>query len=388
MSAEVVVRKVESPADFKTLVEFPWKIYKDDPNWVPPLLSVRRHLLDRTKNVSWEYLQGEIFIAWRGTEAVGTIAAFVNPRHNDVWDEQIGFFGCFETINDQTVATALLQAAADHLRSMGPYTAMRGPATFTCNDEGWGLLIENFSRPSVQVAYNPPYYQTLIDGANLGLVKVMDLLSYYLDEEAILRENGQMPSKITRIVNKAMERHQITVRKPEIKNLRQELASLREIYVSGWEKNWGNVPPTDKEMDQLFNDLKDYVDPELGLFVYVRGQLAGFFLALPDMNEVLQRAYPRPEEPEIFTLVKALWHWKLAPKITWQRCLLAGVKPEFRKLGVDAVCFLKYFEHTINGKYKKIDASWVLETNDAISLLAKEFNAKVYKRHRMYQTNL
>lgn len=388
MDSSLTVRKVENAADHKVMVEFPWTLYKNDPNWVPSLVSTRRRLFDKTRNPSWEYLRGDYFVAWRDGQPVGTIAAFVNPRHNEVWDEHTGFFGAFECIEDQAVATALLNTAADHLRGMGGLTHMRGPATFTCNDEGWGILVENFSTPVLLMPYNPPHYERLLLNSGVGLAQVMDFLSYYCDPDIILSDGGEINRKFVRVVNKVMERYQITIRNPDPKNLKEELRLLRQVYEAAWQKNWGNVPPSDHEIDHLFEDLKDFFDPELALFVYVRGQLAGFFLGLPDMNQVLKRAYPSPRTPEVITLLKALWHWKIRPKITWQRCLLFGVKPEFRRMGVDAVCFLKYFEQTLKGRFPHIDAGWVLEPNRDVRQLAEEAGARLYKRYRMFQSPL
>ncbi len=379
----VVVRKVENSADLKTFTEFPWTVYKGDPNWVPDLLSMRRKLLDKKKNPSWEYLAGDYFVAWRGERPVGTIAAFINHRHNECWNEKIGWFGLFECFNDQEVATALLSTAADWVKAAGPYTAVRGPAQFTCNDP-WGILVENFSRPVLLMPYNHPYYQTLIENSGPGYAKIMDLYSWYTNPEMI-QANLQ---KLVRVTEKAKKRNKITVRKPDPKRLKEELQLLREIYEVGWEKNWGNVPPTQREMDALFTDLKDYFDPNLARFGEVEGKPVGFMLALPDMNEVLQRAYPRPGEPEIWTMLKALWHWKIRPKIKGQRILLLGIKPEYRRMGVDAAMNLDFVMEGLRYKYWDTDAGWILETNQPMNQFMITFQGKLYKRYRLYQKPL
>ncbi len=385
-SSAVSVRKVESSQDSKTFLEFPWTIYKDDPNWVPPLVSMRKKLLDKTKNPSWEYLSGDYFIAWRGDQPVGTIAAFVNHRHNETWKEQIGWFGFFESIDDQDVANALLKAAADHVRSMGNHTAIRGPAQFTMNDE-CALLIENFSQPVLLMPYNHAYYQKLIEQSGLHYDKCMDLYSWYSNPDLIQSEGG-LPAKLVRVVEKIKTKNKVTVRKPDAKRLREELQLLREIWTSAWAQNWGNVAPTDHEMDHLFKDLKDYFDPELCRFGLVDGETAGFLLAMPDMNQVLKLAYPRPGEPEIWTLLKLLWHWKVRNVIKGQRILLMGVKPEYRMLGVDSAMNLAFFEQGIHNKYYDTDAGWVLETNQPMNQLSVAFHAKLYKRYRIYQKSL
>ncbi|MFN8420472.1 MAG: hypothetical protein U0528_14710 [Anaerolineae bacterium] len=386
--AAVTVRKVESASELKTFVEFPWTIYKDDPNWVPPLVSQWRTLFDKEKNPSWEYLQGDYFIAWQGSQPVGTVAGFINPRHNQTWDENVGWFGAFECINDQEVANALLNTAADYVRTRANSSILRGPATFTCNDQQWGLLIDNFSEPVLLMPYNRPYYQQLIENSGLGLNKVMDLFSFFCDARRIPIDHAEVLGRYKRVTQRSMERHQITLRKPVASKLKQELALLRDVYEQAWERNWGNVPPTDHEMDHLFTDLKDYFDPELAVFAYVKGELAGFFFSLPDMNEVLKRADPNPSTPELITLLRALWHWKIRPVMTRQRCLLLGVKPQYRGLGVDVAMFLNYFDQSTNSSYPLIDAGWVLETNEALIKLLTGVSAQAYKKYRIYQTAL
>src|SRR5687767_12794606 len=124
----VEVRRVDSKADFETFFRFPWKLYPEKyPCWVSELPSMRRETLDRKHHAAWEYMEGDYFVAWRGEESVGTIAAFVNHRHNQIHEENIGFFGFFESIEDETVAHALLKTADDYLRDKG-VTAVRGPA--------------------------------------------------------------------------------------------------------------------------------------------------------------------------------------------------------------------------------------------------------------------
>lgn len=386
MAEALTVRKVENARDFKAFFEFPWTVYKNDPNWVPPLLSQRRHLLDKKKNPSWKYLTGDYFVAWRGNQAVGTIAAFINHRHNETWEEKMGWFGCFEVLEDQEAATALLRTAAEHVRSLGA-EAIRGPASFTLNDE-CGLLIDNFEPPLVLMPYNHPYYKTLIECSGLGYEKVMDTISFFTGPGEYLDASGQFPEKLLRVVRKTKERAGIVTRQADVKRLKEELALLREIYQSAWEKNWGFVPPTDHEMDDLFANLRQYFDARLGTFATVNGELAGFIMALPDMNQVLHRAYPRPGTPEIWTLLKALWHWKIRPKITRQRVMLMGVKPQFRRKGVDAALFLAHLELSKDTPFPPIDAGWILEINDAAKTLAKTFGAYTYKQYRFFQKAL
>ena len=128
MTAPLSIRKVDSKADFKTLITFPWTLYKDDPYWVPPMMSMQRHKFNQQKSSSWKHMTGEYFIAWRGDRPIGTIAGFVNHRHNEFHEENIGFFGAFEVFDDQEAAHALLNTAVEVVRSQG-CDAIRGPAS-------------------------------------------------------------------------------------------------------------------------------------------------------------------------------------------------------------------------------------------------------------------
>ncbi len=399
---DVVVRKVENDRDFKhgdmkVFFEFPWTVYKDDPNWVPPLLSGRKKLLDKAYNPAWEYIDGSYFLAWRGDQPIGTIAAFVNKRHNEVWHENIGWFGWFECFDDQEAATALLTTASTYLKGMG-FDAMRGPANFSLNDE-CGLLIDNskeFPRPAILMPYNPPYYQRLIDNSGLGFAKIMDLESWYSNPILLGGPTGKVvPEKLVRIVAKTKEKRDITVRSSNLKTLKGDLKLLRDVFAAAWEKNWGAVPPTDKELDHLFDDLKDYFEPHLARFAEVDGKIAAFIIGLPDMNEVLYKAYARPGTPELITMIKAAWYWKILPiftgkqTITGQRVLLYGTKPEFRGIGVDAAIILDLFQGLLgNQKYYNTDNGWFLETNLPMLQLAKTMKAQPYKRYRIYQRQL
>src|SRR5579859_4196687 len=350
----VTVRKVEDDLNFRSgdmrvFFEFPWTVYKNDPNWVPPLLSFRRNLLDKTKGALWEYLEAEYYIAWRGDQPVGTIAAFVNNLHNKTWDEKLSWFGFFECFDDQEAATALLQAAVDYGIRRG-MTAMRGPANFTTNDE-CALLIENFEPPLILMPYNPPYYQKLIESSGLGLTKVMDLESWHATPEIVRGAVGdEITQKLKRVIEKTKKRYNVTIRVQTLKTLKQDLKALQEVYKVAWEKNWGAIPATEKEVENLFRDLKDYYDPTLAVLAEVNGELVAFGLGLPDMNQLLHKVYPNPRTPEFITLLKALWYWKIRPRLTGKhvivrdRTMLFGIKPQYRLKGVDAALLLTIFE--------------------------------------------
>jgi GNAT superfamily N-acetyltransferase len=374
------VRKVENASDFQAFFEFPWHLYKNDPNWVPPLLSMRRDLLDKKKNPSWEYMEGDYFAAWRGGEIVGTITALVNHRHNEFHQEHIGWFGTFEVYDDQEAASALLETAADWVKSR-KYDAIRGPQSFTTHEE-CGVLVDGFSRPVLLMPYNPPYYQKLVEGA--GFTKAMDIYSFHLSRQGALEH--ATADRLERLTKAVMKRNKITVRPIDGKKLNTEFKLFKEIYNAAWDKNWGFVPMTEKELDALVKSLGDFFDPDKAFFAEVEGEPAGFVLGIPDFNQVLQKAFPRPGEIELFTLLKALWHWKIRPVISWARIPLLGVKQQYRTKGVDAVLYYYVLTALMNDpKIQHSDSGWILEANKDMVSIATSFGSDIYKTHRFYE---
>ncbi|GAB4442694.1 MAG: GNAT family N-acetyltransferase [Anaerolineae bacterium] len=377
----VTVRPVVSDADLKTLIAFPWALYADDPLWVPPLVSQRRFAFDREHNPIFDYVDADCFIAWRGGRPVGTVAAAINHRHNDFHNERIGFFGHFDVYEDPEAADALLNTAIDWVRARG-MTAIRGPLSLTVNDDSAGCLIEGFDTPRMLLmGHNPPYYARLIEAA--GFAKEMDLLAWRGDARVIAASDGF--NRMRRIAEKQAQRRNITIRRGDVRRMEEEIRLLQQVYQESWADNWGYVPPTEREIDHLVKDLKQFYDDRLGFFAEKGGETVGFILLLPNLNQVLWRAYPRPGVPEPITLLKALWHWKVRPKIDAVRVLLLGVRAAYRGQGVDALLMSHAFNATVSAGYRWGEASWILENNDAMNSILDVLGFEVYKRYRVYQ---
>ena len=378
----VQIRKIDSQADFKSFFEFPWKLYQNDPNWTPPLLSMRRDQLDKKKNPAWEYMEGDYFGAFRDGQLVGTIAAYINHRHNEFNHEHIGWFGAFEVYDDAEAATALLNTAADWVKAKG-YEIMRGPQTFTTHEET-GLLVDGFTRPILLMPYNMDYYEKLILGA--GLNAVMDTYSFYLSREDV--NTSGLDERLGRITQSIMKRNKVTIRQIDRKNLKKEFELFKELYNAAWEKNWSFVPMTETELDALVKSLGQFFDPDLAFFGYVDGEPVGFIMAIPDFNQVLLKAYAKPGTPELITLLKAAYYWKINPVMDWARVPLMGVKEAWRSKGVDAVMYYYALDAMLKGRYQHSDAGWILSTNQSMVSIAKNFGSKIYKTYRYYEKAL
>lgn len=326
-------------------------------------------------------MEGEYFAAWQSGQMVGTIAAFINHEHNRYHDENIGFFGIFESIDDAAIAKSLLDAAADWVRSRGA-DAIRGPANFTTNEE-CGLLVDNFSQPVIMMPYNPPYYGALVEGA--GFEKVMDVHCIYQDRETI--ESTNSLERLERLVKRASERSGIIVRNMNARDKKTEFERFREIYNAAWEKNWGFIPMNDEELQALVADLGMLVESDLAFFAEIADEPVGFALTIPNFNEALSRAYPRPGVPEIWTMAQVAWHWKVRKSIRGVRMPLMGVKKEHRNKGVELAMLLEVMKALLPSRYDYLDSGWILETNPLIKI-SLSLGGKIYKTHRFYQKSL
>lgn len=375
----LTICKVETPADFKALLDFPWTVYKDDPNWVPLLKSMRRDMLDKKRNPAWEYMEGDYFLAKRGDQVVGTIAAFINRRHNEFHGENVGWFGAFDVLNDSEAAATLLNTAVEWVKAKG-CDAILGPQTLTTHEEV-GLLVEGFTPPVLLMPYHPTYYRDFIEAADF--TKSMDLHSFYYDWD-MLRED-KLEDRFERITERIFKRSNLKIRSINRKNLRADFELFKEIYNKAWAENWGFVPMTEKELDALIEGLGMIFDPDLACFAEVDGEVVGFLLVVPDFNQVLHKAYPRPNVPEVFTLLKALWHWKIRPSITMVRTPLMGVVAEHRSKGFDLAMHYHVMKILRQKGYQSVDCGWILETNHDMEGVMRGFGMKQYKTHRLYQ---
>ncbi|MDE2748363.1 MAG: N-acetyltransferase [Chloroflexota bacterium] len=375
------IRPLANRREFEDFFSFPWRHYADDANWVPPLLSMRRQLLDKAKHPAWKYMDGEYFAAWRAGEIVGTVAAFINHAHNRYHAENIGFFGLFESIDDPTVAAGLLDRAAAWVRARGA-EAIRGPASFTTNEE-CGLLVDNFSQPVIMMPYNPPYYAPLVESA--GFEKVMDMHCIYQDRATI--ESNNTLERLERLVKRASERSGIIVRSMKARDKSAEFERFREIYNAAWEKNWGFIPMNDEELEALVKDLGMLVEPDLAFFAEIEGEAIGFALTIPNFNEALRRAYPRPGLPEPLTMAQVAWHWKIRRLIRGVRMPLMGVKQEHRNKGVELAMLLEVMKALLPSRYDYLDSGWILESNPLVKI-SLSLGGQIYKTHRFYQKAL
>jgi GNAT superfamily N-acetyltransferase len=380
--SEIEFSTVQTEDELKDFIRFPHKVYRDDPYWVPPLMSERLDFLSKDRNPFFQHGRVEYFLARKGGEIVGTIAAISNDRYNEYQKVNVGFFGFFEVIDDPEVARALLQKAEDWVRNAG-HASIIGPAMFSTNDEV-GLLVDGFDdAPRILMTYNPPRYEGYILDA--GYQKAKDLWAYRNDIPDFIKH---IPPKLSRVTERVKDRRNLTIRPVNMKHFDAEVERLKPIYNSSWSRNWGFVPFTDGEINQLAANLKMLIDPDLVLMVEYEGELVGFSLTVPDLSQALRLAHPGPKTPELWTMLKLLWHWKVLRNIDWIRVIALGVLPEYRGLGVDAMLYLETAKNAARKGYKWAESSWILEDNAMMNRAIQLMGGEVYKTYRMYEKRL
>lgn len=380
MSSGVVVRPARTAADLRRFIDLPYRLHRGDPQWVPPLRMDMRTLLSRQKNPFFQHADAEYFLAERETagdggrqrERAGRIAAIHNRLHNEFHADEVGFFGFFECVDDQAVADALFEAAAAWLRERG-LRVMRGPASFSTNDE-CGVLVDGFDTPpTVLNPHNPRYYVPLVERA--GLTPAKDLFQYQ-------STNPTMPERLIRGAQLIAERKKIRLRRIDLKHFDKEVERIKQIYNAAWEKNWGFVPMTDAEIDHLASQLKPVVVPDLVLFAEREGEVIGFAAALPDLNIALKA---NPSGRLFPGIIKILWAKR---KITRIRILLLGLLKEYRVTGADALMYHWIWEKGYALGYRWAEAGWILDDNVAMSNALVRMGFQHYKTLRLYDRSL
>ncbi len=337
----------------------------------------RQKLLDTKKNPFYKHATMQLFLAEAGGEVVGRIAAIINDNHNIIHEDRVGFFGFFECVNDQEVATALLNAAATWLRERS-MQQMRGPVNPSMNDE-CGLLVEGTDMPpQILMTYNPTYYAALLE--NYGLHKEMDLFAYELYNKTYASD------KMKRMVNLIRERSGVTIRAMKFgpkAEFTRDVQILKDIYNAAWEKNWGFVKITDEEFDFLANDLKQIAEPSLVMIAEKDGRPVGFALSLPNINECLIHNKKGG-------IIGGLWHLLTKKKkISSVRIFVLGVLPEYRNKGLDVLLYAETADAAHNIGCDMGEASWILESNEAMNKAATQvMQGRKYKTYRIYQKDL
>ncbi len=360
----------------KPFVTFPWKIYKGNKYWVPPIISDQINNI--IKGAYHEVGVIQPFLAYRDGKIVGRIIAHYDNRYNEYFNDKRGAIGFFESIDDTEVSRALFSAAEDWLKQRG-MKEMHGPFNFLMYDAS-GILLDDYENiPVIELNYNPLYYVNLFE--NYGFIKGSDWYAYLMSTK---HEFPSLFYKIHKQIEKKALEHKdgLTIRNINLKKYPQERDKIKEVFNKAWEQNLGHYPLTDGQIEAFGKDLKLIAREEFIIFIEYHNELVGFIITLPDANLALQKANGKLFP---FGLIKILWHLRKVKRV---KVFMMGILPEYRRRGLDV--FL-YVESLIRGQkigIKEGDFSLIVETNTDMINALEHMGAKRYKTYRFYKKSI
>jgi GNAT superfamily N-acetyltransferase len=355
-----------------TFIKLPWRLYRNEPNWVPPLLFERKRFFDRQRNPFFEHAEAEYFLAWHDGRPVGRISAHIDRNFNEFQHHEWGMFGFFECEQDQEAATALLAAAEEWLRARAR-DRMVGPMDFTTNDE-CGVLVDGYDMfPTILTNWQHPYYPGLLEG--YGLTKAMDLYMWNLE----VSDRSRVHPAIWKVAADVEQKHGITVRPMRKKHMEAEIGRFLEVYNAAWERNWGFVPLTEDEVRHYAKDLKPILDENWAFVAEKDGETVGAALTLPDYNQVLCRLNGRLLP---FGWAKALWYRR---KVNRVRVFALGVKREWQHTGIAAKFYELHFDSAARTPQTGGEMGWILESNKSMNRAMEGMGGRIVRTYRVYE---
>ncbi|MGF7161737.1 GNAT superfamily N-acetyltransferase [Rhodoligotrophos appendicifer] len=374
----IKIRPVTSKQDLDQFIQVARTANRDDPNWIQPLAFERREVLSPGKNPYFEHAKAQLFLAVRDGTPVGRISAQVDQLHITHHAEQAGQFGFLEGLDDREIFSSLIAAAEGFLKAEG-MEIVRGPFSFSVNEET-GLLVDGFdSPPRVMMGHNPPYYATHLDA--LGYVKAKDVIAYDYDART------PMPRSMEAMLEKVRRSGDLVVRTLSKKRLFEDLDIIIDIFNDAWSDNWGFVPMTPSEIQHMGNQLKLLVAEGYIAIAEYKGVPAAMSVSLPDVNRWLQgidgKLFP-------FNWARVLTRAMRAPEAI--RMPLMGVRKKYQSTAVGSALALAVIDavrsyHSQRGTYRA-ELSWILEDNAAMRRMIELLGATPYKTYRIYERSL
>ena len=374
----VETRPVKTRRELRTFIKLPWRLYRDEPNWVAPLVIDLKKRLDKDRNPFFKHAEAQYFLAYRDRRPVGRISAHVDHAFNEFQENDWGLFGFFECEDDVEAAGALIEAAQSWLRERRR-DRMVGPMDFTTNDE-IGLLVAGHEHPPIILCpWHHRYYQRLLE-RDLGLVKAMDV---YMWSVHVTGRDKVHPA-IWEAAEKLESEHGIVCRGFRKRELQQEVTRFLELYNSAFERNWGFVPLNDEEVRHYAKDLKPVLDENWAMVAERKdtGEVVGAALTLPDFNQVLAKLNGRLLPFGWLTALRA------KGKIDAVRVIVLGVKPAYRHTGVAARLYQMHFDAAERTPQKTGEGGWTLETNEAMNRAYEGLGGQIKRRYRLYERAL
>lgn len=363
------ISPVLSKRELTEFIDYPYYKYRNDGGWVAPLRIGQFEIFDPKKNPYWDHADRKLFVAKDQGRIVGRIAFIDDHGHNQVHGENLAFFGFLEA-DSEPVAQALLATVENEARAAGR-VAVRGPLNPSMND-GSGFMIDAFDEPPyVMMPQNPPEYPAWVK--NTGYEKIKDLYTFYFDNRRAIEP------RLERIAQRTYKRNNLVVRPADLKQFDREVQILKHLHTTAWEKNWGNVPYSDAEMDHLASEMKMILNPELAIFAEIDGKPIGMAVALPDINQVFSRFHGRLLPVGIFHLLRR------KQIINRARLVMLGVLPEYRNRGLEMLLIYEIVKRAAANGIVEGECGWTLEDNHSINSAIEAAGGVRNKTFRLFQ---
>lgn len=373
MSA-IQIKEVSSKRDLRIFVTFPWRIYKIDPLWIPPILADRYKAVDPERGVFFKRGIAEFFIAWRDGKPVGTISTAIDFKANENINKRECVFGFFEMIKDEAAAYALLDHAVEWAKTRD-LNSLYGPFNLDYED-GYGILIEGRERPpAILCGHTPAFYQGYVENYGFKPARGMNL-AFARD----LKHDLPGLEMLFRFAERVKIRRNFIIRAADLSKWEEEVDRVFELINPCLKHLPGHTPWQREALQELMAPFVKLADPDLILFAEDQGKTIGFFPALPNFNEVLIHAnglrYP-------WDYLRTWWHSKKTIKSASIKSGL--VLPEYWGAGVAILLFAEMAQRLIQKGYDWVDISLTSDDNPRTPQLAERVGAEIYKKYQVYR---
>ncbi len=377
VSAPIQIQEVENSAEISEFVDFPKRLFDQDPCWIAPLDIEIKKFISRRHSFR-RHGEAKLLLARQNGLVAGRLMVTDDPRFNSQHDSNVGCFGMFHCVDDQHVANQLLNAASGWLQERGR-SKLLGPVDYSTNYQT-GLLVDGFDTPPrVLMNHNPPYYERLLE--NWGLQKAKDLYAWWFTRTNCIDDEWR-----TRVARLA-KRFGVVIRPINMKNLKVEIESCLELYNEAWQDNWGFVKMTSEEFHEFAHGLKQIADPNMVLIAEVKGKPVGLAITIPDLNEAIAPLNGRLTRCGVpVGLARLILRMR---KIKTGRLAALGVKPGYRRRGVAEMLIQRTFDYGKNVLgYTGAELSWTLEDNAAMNRSIERVGGTKYKTYRIYEREI
>lgn len=355
-------------------------VFEGDPAWVAPLDFEIKERLSPKKNPFFNRAEATLFTAWKDGALAGRISAQIDREHLRVWNDDTGFFGFFDTIDDPEVARALVDAAEAWLKARG-MKRMMGPFSLYVNEEV-GVLVDGFQDPpSLSMAHSRTWQGRLAEES--GLTKEKDLFAWQYSADL------QFSKRTLKAWEDTKKLPEVRLRSVDTSRMQEEVENIMAIYNDAWAGKWAMVPALPDEVKKVAQDMKLLIDEDIAFMAEIDGQAVGMCIMLPNLNEVIRdldgKLFP-------FGWAKLLWRLKVK-RPTTTRLMMLGIRGVARSNvkrygGLSAAMYVEVAKRGMAKGYRLGELSWTREDDAPINLGIKSMGGRIYKTYRVYQKAL